>query len=236
MTEIQTFTGFPRAGLRFIEDLAANNNRDWFQTHKTDYTANLLEPAQTLVIALGERLKDIAPDIIYDTRTNGAGSLMRIYRDTRFSKDKTPYKRHVDMMFWEGIGRKIDCPAFGLRISPVEGNGLMTGMHGFPKSMLAAYRDAVVDDDLGPELVQAIDSVKSAGDYDIGGEHYKRVPRGFDSEHERANLLRYAALFAYSPQIEESVVTSPDLVEVCFEHFRHMAPIHHWLVKVHRRR
>jgi uncharacterized protein (DUF2461 family) len=78
--------------------------------------------------------------------------------------------------------------------------------------------------------------VKSAGDYDIGGEHYKRVPRGFDSEHERANLLRYAALFAYSPQIEESVVTSPDLVEVCFEHFRHMAPIHHWLVKVHRRR
>ena len=89
MTNIQEFLGYPEEGLRFLVDLAANNNRDWFEENKAIYQNHLLAPSQSLVLALGERLKEISDDVQYDTRTNGSGSLMRIYRDVRFSKDDT---------------------------------------------------------------------------------------------------------------------------------------------------
>ena len=90
--EIMPFEGFPKEGFKFFRDIKANNNREWFQEHKQEYIDYLQDPAVAFVIALGERLKSDFPGISYDTRTNGAGSVMRIYRDIRFSKDKSPYK------------------------------------------------------------------------------------------------------------------------------------------------
>ncbi len=228
MTE---FTGIPPAGLRFLEELAENNNREWFEANKHVYQDELQAPTLSFIVELGERLKTISEGIQYDTRTNGGGSLMRIYRDTRFSKDKTPYKTNITLMFWEGEGKKTEKPGFGLRYD-VDGAGLMVGMHGFPKPMLTAYRDAVLDEDLGTELVVAVEQVKQAGDYTIGGEHYKRVPRGLPADHERADWLRYAGLYTYSPQITVDDLTSPQLVDKCFAHFEKMAPLQRWLVKV----
>ena len=225
------FQGILGEGLRFLENLAQNNNRDWFEAHKADYTNHLLEPAQALVAALGARLQDISPNIRFDVRTNGSGSLMRIYRDTRFSADKTPYKTNITMSFWEGDGKKNESPGFGLRFD-ASGGGLLAGMHGFPKPMLAAYRQAVVDDTLGPALVAAVEKVTAAGDYAIGGEHYKRVPRGFDADHKRADWLRYAALYASTSSLPADVITSHALVETCYQHFAAMAPIQQWLVKI----
>ena len=86
------FEGIPEAGLHFLKELAENNNRPWFEAHKKAYQSQVEEPAVALVIALGERLKTLSPNLIYDTRTNGTGSLMRIHCDIRFSKDKTPYR------------------------------------------------------------------------------------------------------------------------------------------------
>jgi len=101
----KTFSGFPEEGLQFLTDLGQNNDRDWFDARKQTYTDTIVSPALAFVEALGERLQIISPHIQYDTRTNGAGSLMRIYRDTRFSADKRPYKTWVGIRFWEG-GRK----------------------------------------------------------------------------------------------------------------------------------
>ena len=103
-----TFTGFPREGIQFLRDIDDNNNRDWFEAHKHIYQTALVEPAQAFIVALGERLQTIAPNVQYDTRTNGSGSLMRIYRDVRFSKDKSPYKNWIGIVFWEGQGKKTD--------------------------------------------------------------------------------------------------------------------------------
>jgi uncharacterized protein (TIGR02453 family) len=234
MSEFPPFPGFPSQALRFLEDLERNNEREWFQAHKDHYLEHVLAPAQEFVFALGERLKTISEGITYDTRTNGSGSIMRIYRDLRFSKDKRPYNTRLRLFFWEGERKKMENPGFFLRIDP-SGVELYAGTHRFVKPFLTAYREAVADDQLGTELEATIRTLTDAGPYVIGGQHYKRVPRGYDADHPRADLLRYNGLHAHSPAISPELITAPELVDVCFEHLRNMAPLHHWLVKVGQR-
>ncbi|NDJ59958.1 MAG: DUF2461 domain-containing protein [Chloroflexi bacterium] len=228
------FAGFSDAGLKFLDDLAANNNKEWFEANKQTYISALRDPAIALIAALGERLQTVAPGLRCDTSTNGSGSLMRINRDTRFSDDKTPYKTNIAFMLWEGAGKKTESPAFGMQITSQSGE-LIAGMFQFPKPLLQAYRDAVIDDRLGAALVEAVESVRGAGDYTISGEHYKRVPRGYDADHPRAEWLRYNALYAHAPAITPPLLTSPDLLEACVEHCVNMAPIQRWLVQVSER-
>ena len=231
MNDMPPFSGFPREGLRFLQELTQNNNRDWFEAHKGHYRSYVLEPAQAFVIALGERLKLLAPEIGYDTRTNGSGSIMRIYRDLRFSKDKTPYNPSLRVVFWQGAGKKTENPGFFFAMD-AQGAALFGGMHAFPKPVLMAYQEAVADDYLGPELETSLESLKSAGVYEVDGEQYKRVPAGYAPDHVRADLLRYKGLFVRSPNIESQVLLTPELIEICFEHCRNMAPLHHWLAQV----
>jgi uncharacterized protein (TIGR02453 family) len=223
------FTGIPADGLRFLSELTANNNRDWFEAHRADYETLLRDPAVALVVALGERIKSFAPGVIYDTRTNGSGSLMRINRDIRFSKDKSPYKTRIAMLFWEGAGKKMQHPAFGLQFGP-EGVGLMAGLFSFSKPMLNAYRDAVVDDRMGAALNEAVAAVRAAGHYEIRGEAYKTVPRGYPADHPRAELLKHAGLWASPPELPPDAVLTADFVDGVGGHFERMAPVQRWLV------
>ena len=100
------FNGFPAEGIAFLRQLRENNNKEWWDANKETYVTQVQEPALALVASVGEKLKTINENIHYDLRTNGSGSLMRPYRDTRFSKDKTPYKTNVAAMWWEGTGQE----------------------------------------------------------------------------------------------------------------------------------
>ena len=137
MSETHPFAGFPKAGIKFLQDLAKNNDREWFNANKPTFIDQVQTPAQDLVISLGTRLKAISPEIMFDTRTNGTGSLMRIYRDTRFSKDKTPYKTNVAMSFWEGPSKRDSYSGFFLRVEPA-GLSLFTGGYNFGKETLGS--------------------------------------------------------------------------------------------------
>lgn len=234
MTTPQPFTGFPQEGLDFLADLAAHNTREWFEPRKDDYIRLLRDPALAFVAALGTRLHTLAPDLRVDLRTNGGGSLMRINRDTRFSQDKSPYKTELPMMFWEGPGKKMEHPGFGVRLRP-QGLGIMAGMFGFGKNMLAAYREAVDDPKLGAELADVIESVLASGAYTLNGTHYKRVPRSYDAEHPRADLLKHNGLWIGMDEgtdIPPEIVTTQEAVDVVFEHCQRLAPVQRWLVKV----
>ncbi len=226
-----TFSGFPQAGLEFLSDLAAHNERTWFETHKEVYQKTLIEPAQAFVVVLGVKLQSLSDGIHYDTRTDGRGVLMRIHRDIRFSQDKTPYNTHLRGLFWEGIRKKNESPAFGFQIDTT-GMSLMTGMFRFTPAMLEVYRDAVIDDRLGSELEDVVASIHHLEMYEIGGEQYKRVPSGYDPNHRRADLLRYSGLYVFSPCIQASDVHTPALVDICYAHFQRMAPLYHWLMKM----
>ncbi|MFW9943735.1 MAG: DUF2461 domain-containing protein [Candidatus Sifarchaeia archaeon] len=233
MNEIGAFRGFPKEALGFFGDLKENNYREWFQENKDDYQEYVLKPAQAFVVALGERLTAISDGITFDTRTNGRGSILRIYRDIRFSKDKTPYHTRLRIRFSEGSGEKKGHPGFFFGMDD-EGGMLLGGLYAFPKPLLEKYRHAVVDEQVGSILARAVDEINGLPGYEIGGKHYKRVPRGFDANHLRASLLLHNALYVHSSKIPVSVLRKPELVEVCFDSALKMAPIHHWLAQLSR--
>ncbi len=228
MNEIKTFDGFPEAGLQFLRDIEDNNNKAWFQANKPTYEAQLQAPAQSFVAALGRRLQEIDSRIVYDTSTNGRGVLMRFYRDTRFSKDKSPYKTNIAGMFTDGAGKKMERPSFGFHMG-ADSMELMAGIFKFSKDQLAAYRQAVDDEDTGLELINTLHSLGQQGDFHVVGEHYKRVPRGYDADHPRSDLLRYAGLYVHPATLGSDHLTSPKLVDVCFNLFQEMAPVYYWL-------
>ena len=229
MVEETTFSGFPPAGIQFLDDLADNNDRAWFGSHKAVYEGQLLPAAKAFVATLGEQLAALVPGIQYDTRTNGSGSLMRIYRDTRFSADKSPYRTSLGVTFWMAGRKKMEGAGIFVRIAPA-GAELYSGEYQFSPAALADYRAAVADEKQGAALVTALAAVRAAGISEIGGEHYKRVPRGYDPAHDRADLLRYNGLYAVSPLIPPELLVQPALVTVCFDYCRRMAPLMNWLL------
>lgn len=228
---MSTFKGFPPEAINFLRDLGDNNNKPWFEEHRQTFQNELLGPAVAFITAVGEALQAENPDINYDTRTNGSGSLMRIYRDTRFSKDKTPYKTNISGMWWEGAGKKTQSPGFGFQMS-ADGMGLMGGMFGFDKEQLERYRQAVADDKKGAALEKIVADLLVDGEYELLGDRYKKVPRGFEADHPRAELLKYKGLWAHpKTQFPPADVQKPSLVDRTLAAFAKMRPLQRWLVE-----
>ena len=230
---MSTFSGFPAETQIFLRELRENNTREWFAENRARYEEVVKAPAVDWVAAMGARLVELDAEVVVDTRTNGSGSLMRAARDTRFSKDKSPYKVNIAMLWWHGSGKKMQHPAFGMQVTPDDA-GLMVGMFHFAKPMLEAYRQAVLDEDLGETLIAMADVVEAAG-YQLSESHYKTVPRGYDKDHPRVAWLRFNNLHAGTHDIDWATVSSPKLIDVCFEHFRKLVPILHWLAAVQER-
>ncbi len=225
------FTGFPKTALDFFEELKKNNNREWFNEHKKQYQETIQKPAQAFVLALGESLKLLSKGLEYDLRLNGSGSILRIYRDIRFSKDKTPYKTHLGIIFWEGARKKMENPSLYFHMDST-GAVFYSGFYEFPKDYLRAYREAVDDPTIGSELESILDEITKQEGFEVGGDQYKRVPTGYDAEHPRANLLRYKGIWSKSPNIDPGSIFRPDLVDLCFDYAVRMIEIHKWLVHI----
>jgi uncharacterized protein (TIGR02453 family) len=158
------------------------------------------------------------------------GSLFRINRDVRFSKDKAPYKAHIDLWFWEGKHRGWDAPGFFFRLLPTE-LILGTGMHRFDKVQLAAYREAVLEPKAGKALASTLEKLTNKGKYKVGEKARKKVPRGFDSEHTRAELLMYDGLTLALEEKLSANIGSARFVDACVAHYRALCPLNAWLKK-----
>ena len=221
-----TFGGFRPELLTFLSNLKDNNSREWFQAHRLEYEQLLLEPARQLVIAMGEQLKTVSHDIHAEPKVHG--SIFAINRDTRFSPNKTPYKTHLDLWFWQGPGPSRERPGFFFRLSP-ESLILGAGMHAFSDQALERYRSAVLAEHSGTALDLAAQQCPSP----VGGRTYKRVPSGLPNDHPRADWLRHSGLFAERElQPVPTQVFSFALLELCLEHYERMAPLQRWLVEL----
>jgi hypothetical protein len=106
---------------------------------------------------------------------------------------------------------------------------LAAGMHRFDGPMLERFREAVNDPKSGRALTRAVAKVRDAG-YEVGGEQYKRVPRGYDANHERRELLLYGGLYAWTEQPLPREAHTPDFPSFCAEHYRRMKPVEDWIV------
>jgi uncharacterized protein (TIGR02453 family) len=224
----ETFPGFPEATFRFLRGLAAHNEKAWFEAHRADYEAGHVAPAQALVSALGPRLAAFAPGLRFEPRVNG--SIFRINRDVRFSRDKTPYKPHLDLWFWHGERRGWDAPGFFLRL--FAGRLLLgAGLHTFGKPQLSAFRSAVLEERSGAALERVLARVQAAGPYAVGEPERKTIPRGFDKAHPRAALLLHESLHAGWEGPVPVEARTPAFVDWCVRHFRALHPLSEWLLQ-----
>ncbi len=136
------FDGFGKDTQIFFSDLANHNTKQWFEENRDRYEREVREPAEQFIMALGKRLKEEYPAIHYDTRRNGAGSLMRLHRDIRFSPDKRPYKTNPGIVFWLGEGKKTEVPGFYFHIF-MDQIFFYGGQHIFSQGILEGYRAVV---------------------------------------------------------------------------------------------
>jgi uncharacterized protein (TIGR02453 family) len=219
------FPGIPKQTVSFLAGLSRNNDRDWFEKHRDDYEAYYVEVGRQLVEALGPRLKKIDPKVQAVPKTGG--SMMRVHRDTRFAKDKTPYKDHLDLWFWSGKKKGWDSSGFYFRLTP-KTLVLGAGMHGFVPPVLARYRRAVQDDAKGAALARVLAKIRKAG-YEVGGETYKKTPRGVADTHPRAALLKHSGLYAGWEAKHPPELGSSRIVDLIAKHYAAVAALHEWL-------
>ncbi|MGH2918160.1 MAG: DUF2461 domain-containing protein [Solirubrobacteraceae bacterium] len=224
---IDELTGlaFPPETTTFLRALRDNNDRAWFDDHRDEYRAAYVDPAKAFVTAAGLALERIAPGINAESRI--LGSIFRINRETRFSKDKRPYKDHLDLWFWEGE-RKAARSGFFLRISPAF-VGIGAGAHSFEKDALARYRAGAADPDSGAQLAQIAEALERDG-FEIGGERYVRTPRGMDADGPAARFLRHGALFVHHDEPAELATDAERLLPTRASVWTRVASLHRWLV------
>jgi uncharacterized protein (TIGR02453 family) len=165
------FTGFPREATDFFKDLAANNNRDWFQTHKDIYERACREPMRDLAAELGPHF--------------GKSKISRINRDVRFSNDKSPYKTHIAA----GVGgHYIALSAESVYVG--------AGMYKPDPPALQRFRAAIDRDTSGRELARFVASMRRKGYHVDTHEMVTSAPRGYSADHPRIDLLRMKDIFA----------------------------------------
>ncbi len=212
---------------KFLRDLKANNTRAWMDAHKADYGRLLMEPAKDFVSAMGPALQAFAPNVRAEPRVNG--TIMRMNRDTRFSKDKTPYKTALHFIFWEGAGKPREHPAFYLRFDDRH-VGLGAGLYGFSDAQLAKFRKLVLDDAKAPGLMKVLVEAEKASGQSRNSPDLKRVPKGFDAGHIRAELLLYKSLSVGGDRPLPDALFDGDFVAYCAGEFQKLRPLHRWLV------
>lgn len=214
---------FSETGLRFLRDLAKNNNREWFNARKDTYKNELEKPARAFAASCEAALEELTGDAF-------AGKLFRIYRDVRFSKDKTPYNTHVRLAFF-GHGKDAAAgpvkPGFYFSLETdktILGGGAMD----FAGPGLTLYRDAVADAKQGAELAGLVENLQSQG-CRLDNAELKRVPRGYDAEHPRADFLKRKSLALWRETASDEFVAAGDTVALARDQFERLLPVYRWL-------
>ncbi len=214
------FEGFPKSTFAFLRDLATNNDREWFANNKHRYESDVLAPSLAFIAALQPAMRKISPYILVLPKRMG-GSLMRIYRDTRFSKNKLPYKVHIGIHLRHELGGDIHAPGYYVHIEP--GNSFIGAGIWMPETEpLTLIRELIVEDSRYWKKVR--DDKKFASQFKLVGESLKTVPRGFDADHPMISDLRRKSFIGVAT-LSEKTLTNPDCVEVIATAFRDAKPL-----------
>ena len=202
------FTGFPPALFEFLEELADHNERPWFLQNKHRYEHCVRRPALAFIRAFRPRLAKISEFFLASDRPVG-GSLLRIYRDTRFSKDKTPYKTNVGIQFRHQWGQDIHAPGFYVHLEPGE-CFLAAGVWRPDRETLAAIRQAIAD---RPDAwCRAVSGRRFQALWTLEGDALRRPPKGFPPDHPCIDDLKRTDYIAVA-DVEEADTYRPEFVD-----------------------
>jgi len=222
------FEGFSKEAVGFLKKLEKNNEREWFHEHKKVYEQTLKAPGIAFIEAMHVPLKKaFGPDVQAVAKVGG--SMFRQHRDTRFSKDKSPYKTHFDMFFWEGTPEKSSWVRSGFMLR-ITGKEVMLGggIHTFDKDAMARYRAAVDDAKAGPVLAKA-----------CAADAPRRIPAALfckarrllscPSWWPRRELLKHKGLTAFTEMKTPDALFTKSFVPFVIKEFKKISPIHTWL-------
>ncbi len=215
---------FTQATFTFLKDLTENNTREWFHQNKHRYEDDIRDPAIRLITDFGARLKTLSEHFRSDPRTVG-GSMFRIHRDTRFSKDKTPYKTAIGIQFRHELGKDAHAPGYYLHIDR-EGCFAGAGMWHPDSASLRQVREAIVED---PKAWRRTVAAKRFRDtYVLEGDRLKRPPRGFDPDHPLVDDLKRKDFIGVA-EVPKKMITDPELPQELARVFRSATPLMEFL-------
>ena len=212
------FPGFPAEMVQFFRSLKRNNRREWFQPRKHLYEQHVKEPMQELVNLLNAELVKFAPDYVTDPKK----AVFRIYRDTRFSADKTPYKTHVAASFWRRGSDHTGAGGFYFSVSDEQIEVAGGIWHPAPATMLRVRTHIA---DTHPELKRLLASKKTrklVGG--LQGAELTRAPKGFDPAHPAIELIKMKD-WVMDVSLDPKLATTPNLQNENADRFRAMAPV-----------
>jgi len=221
---MKEFKGFPAALFQFFRDLEQNNNRAWFNASKERYVESVVQPMGDFIIAMQPRLKAISSHYIADPKPHG-GSMFRIYRDARFSRDKTPYKTHVACQFRHDSAKDVHAPGFYVHLGIDEvyfGGGIWQ-----PASrQLNQIRDFIADNVRAWARIKNAKKIIDAGG--ITGDSLVRPPRGFDAEHVHIEDLKRKSFYVMV-ESEPAAALKPDFIDLVTDAFSRAAPLNRFI-------
>jgi uncharacterized protein (TIGR02453 family) len=192
---------FKPAFFKFLRDLRTNNNRDWFNANKGRYEGQVKDPALRFISDFGTPLAKISKHFSADPRPVG-GSMFRIYRDVRFSKNKAPYKTAVGIQFRHKAGKDAHAPGFYLHLEPGE-IFAAAGLWRPDSPSLKGIRDAIVAD--APRWRRIRNGKALRDGFEFGGDALKRPPKGYDPEHPLVEDLKRKDFICHTKLLQKDV-------------------------------
>ena len=210
----------------FLSALAENNNREWFEVHKQDYETAVRTPALALIDVLGGDLALISPHFSAIAKKAG-GSLMRIHRDTRFTRDKRPYKTNIGIHIRHEVGKDVHAPGYYIHIEPDE-CFIGVGIWRPDGDVLAKIRDAIVENDKAWLTVR--DDKTFRRHFTLRGEALTRPPRGYAKDHPLIDDLKRKDFIAVA-NYDDKRVKSKNFLSDVIQDFKRATPYMRFLCK-----
>lgn len=217
------FTGFSKKALPFLEAIRQNNNKEWFEAHRSEYEEYILNPSRAFVQEMGEHLMALEPTIDFEPKINK--SLFRIYRDTRrMGANKAPLKSRIGIIFTQGnSGSRLQKSSFYLHFSPDE-LFVSAGVRWFEKPMLDAYREYIRDESRRVALDKLLKTLEAKG-YKTIEKGYKRYPRGFSAEMPSVDLSLYKGMATYKILEPKLIEDGDRLIDTLYKIYEEMLPL-----------
>ena len=223
------FKGFSKKTIPFLKAIRKNNNKEWFEAHKSEYEQYILNPSRAFVVEMGEHLQALEPTINAQPKINK--SLFRIYRDTRrMGSDKTPIKSRIGIIFWQGRAKRLQSSSFYLHFSPDE-LFVAVGVRWFEKPLLDAYREYIQDDFKRVELDRLLSSLESKG-YKTLPKGYKRYPRGFTADMPSVEMSLFKGVASYKMLNPSLIEDGEKFIDTLYNIYEDMLPLQQWMYKM----
>ena len=217
------FAGFPKEGIEFLKRLKKNNNRPWFQKHKSEYEESVRFPMQCLIATLARTMSDVAPEVDFNPKR----SIFRIYRDVRFSHNKAPYKTNIAASF-EMRGKKSPPEGPGLYLGIAPGEVYVGGGVYMPSGdQLKAIRAAIAD--RPADFLAVVGSKRFRREFgEIEGEKLQRAPLGYPIDHPMIEHLKHKQ-FYIGKELDDSACLKAAFAETVARIFADTMPLIRWL-------